>query len=54
MIKLIKNYKSRTISIYKRKKDKEFMLIAIIDLDEVKELANNFDLDIQYCDNKEL
>jgi hypothetical protein len=53
MIKLVKNYNTRTIAIYKQGKDKEYRLVAIVDLDEVKELANNFDLDIQYCKNME-
>lgn len=53
MIKLVKNYNTRTIAIYKQGRDKEYRLIGIVDLDEVIELANNFDLDIQYCETME-
>lgn len=51
MIKLIKNYKAKTVNIYKLING-DYKIIAIIDLDDVKELVNNFDLDIQICENQ--
>nr|DAP71900.1 MAG TPA: hypothetical protein [Caudoviricetes sp.] len=44
MVKFIKDYKFRTVKIIKN--DKE---IATVSLDDLKELVNNFDLDIQIC-----
>lgn len=45
MIKFIKDYKFRTVKIIKNNKE-----IATVSLDELKELVNNFDLDIQVCE----
>jgi hypothetical protein len=44
VVKFIKDYKFRTVKIIKN--DKE---IATVSLDDLKELVNNFDLDIQIC-----
>ncbi|WP_338630430.1 hypothetical protein [Clostridium baratii] len=46
MIKFIKDYKTRTVTIMKNDK-----FVARVSLDDLKELVNNFDLDIQNCIN---
>ena len=51
MIKLIKNYKTRTVNVFKLINE-DYKLIAVVSLDEVKDLVNNFDLDIQICENQ--
>lgn len=47
MIKFIKDYKFRTVTIFKNNK-----FIARVSLNDLKELVNNFDLDIQICEEE--
>lgn len=46
MVKFIKDYKFRTVTIVKNDK-----VVAVVSLDELKELVNIFDLDIQICED---
>lgn len=42
MVKFIKDYKFRTVTILKNNS-----IIAVVSLDDLKELVNNFELDTQ-------
>lgn len=44
MIKFVKCYKTRTVAILK-----DETLVAKVSLDELKDLVNNFDVDVCHC-----
>ncbi len=53
MFEFIKDYKTNTVTIMKKETtSKEYELVGVVDLDELKDLCNNFSLDILYCIDK--